>query len=274
MQGVQVSGFLSRGTGGMKGTQISGVVSTSRKHSKGTQISGGANNIGAGFQGLQIAGAVNRVEAELKGTQISGLINLAGGETHGLQLAPINYTRNLKGVQFGIINVADSSSGYSIGLINIIKRGTSNISVYSNELVPLNVALKMGNQKFYSILLAGSTIGNSNKAYTFGFGVGKAFSLGKKLGLITELTSQNVYLGSWQNMPGIVRLQTGINVRLSDRFTLSAGPAFSVYYSDNQEKKPGFRSFPLKDYPSLEMGKHVSNWFGWQGGISWRYGKN
>jgi len=273
MRGVQLSGFLSKSAGTFRGVQMSGAVSLAKENSRGVQVSGLANYTSAAFGGLQIAGGVNRVGTDLRGGQLAGLANVSSGKASGFQLGPINYARHLKGVQFGLINVADSSTGCSIGLINIIRHGNSNISMYANELAPINLAWKMGNHQFYSILFAGSGINASGKVYAFGVGAGRAFNLDKSLEIFAEITNQNLYMGSWENMPFVLRLQTGLNVRLTSRIQLIAGPAVNFFVPKSNEQQAGYKAFPLNDYPGFSLGGKAVCWFGWQGGISWRYGR-
>jgi hypothetical protein len=273
IKGGQVSGFMGDARGGLQGVQVAGAANFTRKESDATQISGAINHAAEAFRGVQIAGAVNVSRGKFNGVQISGLGNVGGGTVKGLQLSSINFAKVLKGTQVGVINVADSSSGYSIGLINIIKNGTSNISVYANEIVPFNLAWKMGNRKFYSILMAGSNAGSERKAYTFGAGFGREFSLGKSLHLMAEFTNQNLYLGAWENIPFLFRIQTGLNMEISRHFIVSAGPAFSYYYAGDAESFPGYKSFPLTAYPGFNDDKKKAGWLGWQAGVSWRYGK-
>jgi hypothetical protein len=270
--GAQVSGFLSKSRGRMQGIQVAGAAVIAGDESKGIQLSGAFNHVSGNFKGLQIAGAVNNTKRDFAGLQLSSVGNVASGSVRGIQMSTINVAKVLHGVQFGVVNIADSSSGYSIGLINIIKNGTSNISVYSNEIVPFNIAWKMGNDKFYSILMAGGNTNTSHKAYTFGAGFGREFRLRKGLNLMAEFISQNVYLGAWENIPILLRLQTGLNLELSRQFAVSAGPAFNFYYGDGGDTQPGYKSLPPSGYPGFGSQKGKSGWLGWQLGVSWQYG--
>lgn len=273
VRGVQVSGFLSRGADALHGVQVSGAGSIVTGEGDGVQVSGAYNHAADTFQGVQIAGGVNFVKSEMDGMQLSGVANIGKTEVKGFQLGFMNYAKKLKGVQLGIVNVADSSAGLSLGLINIIKKSNSNVSVYASEIVPLNLAWKMGTRKFYSMLVAGTTAGSQHKAYTFGAGIGREFRINKNLDLFTEITSQNVYLGSWEQMPSLYRFQTALNLKLSRRLILFAGPSFSMYHADQHEVKEGYKSFPLNKYPGFDMGSKLTSWFGWQGGLSFRYAK-
>lgn len=205
--------------------------------------------------------------------QITGGLNIAREELRGMQLGTFNYAKNLKGFQLGIINVADSSSGASFGLINIIRKSTSNISVFAMETTPFNVAWKMGTHRFYSILTAGTDAGAEKRTYQFGAGFGKEFFPFRKVGFFTELMSLNMFQGDWENTPVMHRLQVAATWKPSKRIVIFAGPAYSFYYNDLKESKPGYKSFPPSGYPSAKISDKVTSWLGWQGGISWRYGR-
>ncbi|MHA4741643.1 STN and carboxypeptidase regulatory-like domain-containing protein [Dyadobacter sp. MSC1_007] len=273
VDGVQVSGFLSRAGSKISGVQISGAMSLIRDGGNGAQISGGYNQVLGPYQGIQIAGAANFAKSETQATQISGGVNFAK-DIKGLQLAPFNIAKRIRGVQLGIINIADSSSGVSLGLINIIRKSTSNLSVYASEVAALNVAWKMGTHKFYSILMGGTGLNNQHKIYTFGAGIGREFLPFQKVGFFVEILNQNIYQGSWEEMPALYRFQAAVNYKLNKRILIFAGPSFSIFDSDGAETRKGYRTFPISGYPSFDMGnKNLSSWIGWQGGVSWRYGR-
>ena len=154
-----------------------------------------------------------------------------------MQIAGVfNYSKKLRGVQIGLINVADTSAGYSIGLINIIIKGYHKLSFSTNEIVNVNAAFKTGNSRLYSILQAGVNAGSSNRVYSFGYGLGSEINLNKMktLSLNPELTSQYLYLGSWDYTNILNRVQLNLNVKLGKYVSLFAGPAFSVYISDQK----------------------------------------
>ena len=253
--GVQVSGYLNRAAS-MHGVQVSGLV----------------NVIKTDMQGVQISSSLNIVRGDQSGLQLAGVSNVGRGGVKGLQLAPFNYAKRLHGTQIGVINIADSSAGYSIGIINIVKHGTSNISVYANEIVPFNIAWKTGSRKIYSIITVGTAVDQDSKAYSMGFGLGKQFRINSRLGFITELTSQTVYLGSWENSQTITRLQTALNLKLSKRLSLNAGPSYTLLPGKDIEAIPGYKTFPPRTYALFSMNDKLSSWLGWQAGISWQYG--
>lgn len=274
IQGVQVSGFASRAGAALHGVQVSGAWSSVRGEANGVQVSGAYSHASGNYDGVQIAGGLNIARKDFSGGQISGGINIGRGEVRGFQFGALNAAKRLHGLQLGVINFADSSAGLSLGFINIIRKSTSNISVYAGDVAPINVAWKMGTHKFYSILMAGTTTGGQNKVVTFGAGIGREFFPFKKFGFFTEILNQNIYTTSWEKMPFIYRFQTALTYKLNKRLMLFAGPSFSVYDSDGFQTEQGYKSFPPKGYPDFKMGnKNMSSWIGWQGGLSWRYGK-
>lgn len=274
INGVQVSGFASRAGAELHGVQVSGAWSSVRDQADGVQVSGAYSHASGNFEGVQIAGGLNVAKKDFSGGQISGGINIGRAEVRGFQFGVLNAARRLHGLQLGILNFADSSSGLSLGLINIIRKSTSNISVYASDVAPFNVAWKMGTHKFYSILMAGSTTGGQNKMVTFGAGIGREFFPFKKFGFFTEILNQNIYTTSWEKLPFIYRFQTGLTYKLNKRLMLFAGPSFTIYDSDGFQTEQGYKSFPPKGYPEFKMGnKNMTSWIGWQGGLSWRYGR-
>lgn len=273
VDGVQVSGFLNRAGQGIAGAQISGTINLIRNGGHGAQISGGYNQVRGVFEGVQIAGAANNARDSTRATQISGGLNMARN-IKGVQLAPFNYAKVMRGVQIGIVNVADSSSGASIGLINIVRKSTSNISVYATDVAPFNAAWKMGTHRFYSLLMFGTGVNADKKVQTFGAGFGREFFPFKKAGFFVEILNQNIYLGDWDAMPSLYRLQIAATYKLNKNFMLFGGPSYSIYDSDGVETGRGYKPFPPSGYPAIDMGsKKVSSWIGWQVGISWRYGR-
>lgn len=279
VDGVQLAGIHNTVIDSVNGFQAAGISNFVKRQFIGAQISSIYNHVGGTMNGLQAAGIGNFGNSNTKGAQIAGILNvnrrnitgaqIAGilnvnfQKTNGAQIAGvINYTKKLKGVQVGLINIADTSEGYSIGLINIIFKGYHKLALYANEEFPLNAAFKTGNSKLYSILLAGVEPTKDEKAYTFGYGIGREFYPKRRLSLTTELTVQQVYLGNWDYANILSRANVQARLKLSKNLALFAGPALSVYYSDQTAKIEGYK-FNLRDM----SGKNVKAWWGFNIGI-------
>jgi hypothetical protein len=203
--------------------------------------------------------------------QMAGLANINTSTTNGFQVSGIlNYTKHLKGLQLGLINIADTSDGYSIGLITIVKKGYHKITVSANEVLNANLAIKSGNAKLYNILMVGINAGDDKKVFSYGYGIGHEFKAGKWLTVNPELTTQYLYLGNWNYLNQLSRLQVLATVKLARNVALFGGPAFSVYYSDQPEPVKGYKfRVPGDSYHTYELWqKNVTGWLGWTAGVS------
>ncbi|QJB33227.1 hypothetical protein HF324_18295 [Chitinophaga oryzae] len=266
--GVQISGVLNQIHGNMEGVQAQGVLGIVHGNADGWQVAGIGNYVGGEISGAQLGGVYNYAGRGVGGAQLSTIGNISHGTMRGLQLGTIfNYARHLKGVQIGLVNIADTSSGYTIGLVNIVKHGYHKLSVYTNEVVNYNVAWKTGSRKLYSILLAGLNVGD-NKVYTLGYGIGREFNFNKRLFLAAEITGQSLYTGNEKGSQ-LYRVQPLLNFRISDKFSIFAGPAMSFHLYQEWDPKAGYMSeLPGSGYHPFKLGDAGRGWVGWQAGIS------
>lgn len=269
--GLQGSGNYNVAGNSFTGAQIAGWGNFARGNTVGAQLAGNININWKDLEGAQISGLGNLNGRHMKGVQIAGLGNINGGEMKGAQIsALLNYTKKLKGVQIGLVNIADTSDGYSIGLINIIFKGYHKLSLYTNEVLPFNGAFKTGNSKLYSILLAGVSVGYGNdtidKAWSFGYGIGREWKLAKKWALNSELTSQHIYLGDWDHINLLNRVNINAHFKINKLISIFAGPSFSVYYSDQTIKKDGFK-LDMAPKNHFKFDDRVKAWFGFSAGI-------
>ncbi|HEV8505910.1 MAG TPA: STN and carboxypeptidase regulatory-like domain-containing protein [Chitinophagaceae bacterium] len=272
MKGFQVAGVNNTVLDTSYGFQAAGINNLVKGKFAGFQVGGVYNHVADSVTGVQAAGVANFARRKLSGVQIAGVGNVSNKETGGVQIAGVfNYSKKLKGVQIGLINIADTSEGYSIGLINVIIKGYHKVSFSTNEIVNVNAAFKTGNSRLYSILQAGVNAGSSNRVYSFGYGLGSELNLnkGKTLSLNPELTSQYLYLGSWDYTNILNRIHLNFNVKLGKYVSLFAGPAFSVYISDQKTGLTDYRfPIPPSGYNVISFSDRVTGWFGWNAGIN------
>lgn len=287
MHGLQVAGLFNIAGGPAYGAQLAGIHNTVldpvtglqaagiSNHVKGTligwQVAGIHNHASDSVTGVQAAGISNYARGNVKGAQVGGIANFANRTMTGLQVAGIfNYAKKLKGVQIGLINICDSSSGYSIGLINFVAKGYHKIAFSTNESMNMNIALKSGNSKLYSILLASMNRKNGEKAYSYGYGLGKEFNLGKLFTLNPELTAQHVYLGSFDyaNILGKFHLQ--LNLKIGKYLTVFLGPSFTAFHSDQPAPVAGYKlKLPADTYNTFRLWNNsTTGWVGWNAGIA------
>lgn len=272
VKGFQAAGINNLVQDSVKGFQVAGVNNLVKGKMTGLQVAGVYNHVTDSVRGMQLSGVGNFSPKRTKGLQLAGVLNFAGREMDGVQIAGVlNYTHRLKGVQFGVINIADSSDGYSIGLINIVLKGYHKLSISANDILSLQVAFKTGNAKLYSILQAGLRTGDSSRVYAFGYGLGREMALNKKKNLLlnAELSSQQLYLGSWDYLNLLNRLELNLTVRAGKYFSVSAGPAYAVYISDQQQGVPGYRHpKQLPGFGAATYSKRVSGWLGFQASVN------
>ncbi len=271
--GLQAAGVHNNVLKSFTGLQAAGVSNYAKGKVIGAQVAGVYNHTSDSVSGLQIAGVANYSRKKNNGLQIAGIGNFSNREMKGLQVAGIlNYAKRMKGVQIGLINVSDSIDGLGIGLVNIAFKGYHKLAFSTNEIVDATVAFKTGSRSFYNILLAGMQIHNRDKGklWTFGYGLGTEMSLGKWASVNPELTSQYLYLGTWDHLNLLNKLQINLTIHLGKRVALFGGPSFTVYYSDQLAAVSGYRfSMPPAGYKTFDLKlDKTQSWIGWNAGIS------
>ena len=260
-EGVQLAGIFNVSTGETNGLGAAGVVNVYWKDNRGAMLAGIGNMTRAKENGAQVAGVFNVAEV-MKGAQVAGVVNVAD-TAEGAQVGVVNTVRVLKGVQVGVVNYADSSDGYSIGVISIVRRGYHQLLVYNTELLPFNLAFKSGNRKLYSLIIGGASFMEGSKAYSFGYGIGKSFK-----DYSVEITEQNLYLGSWETIGTMARLQTSWNKEIGRNARVFLGPALTFYFSNNDAQVAGYKTRLPGPYGAIKMNDNLQFWVGWHVGFS------
>lgn len=266
--GMQAAAVANLSEDSVQGAQFGGIINQT-KYLNGFQAAGIGNLVTGNTEGVQLAGIVNYTKG-FRGFHAAGIGNIATGTVEGLQASGIfNYAKKLKGVQVGVVNIADSSDGLSIGLFNLVmKNGYHRLDVYSDEMLDINLAWKSGNRKLYTILMAGVSLNNNEKAYSFGVGMGHSFLLNQKMSIEAEFISQSVYLGDWKYPESLNRFKPVLNIKLAKNITLFAGPSFTISYHEAAATRvTGYKAALPGRYNAFKMGDNVSGWFGWHAGI-------
>jgi hypothetical protein len=170
--GLQI-GFINTVGGDENGLQI-GFVSA---------ISGSGNGIHIGFMNA-VGGSENGIQA--------GFVNTVAKETNGIQFGFINVAaKGINGYQAGFINYADRvERGIPIGFLSIVRHGGYQAAEYGfSDLYPVQVAVKLGLEKFYTSIIGAYHF----EAGTFasGFGLGKIITMGNAFSFIPEINVMN-----------------------------------------------------------------------------------
>ncbi|MCC9065346.1 carboxypeptidase-like regulatory domain-containing protein [Flavobacterium piscisymbiosum] len=277
VNGVQLAGIYNNVFGDLKGLQMSGIHNSVKGSQIGLQITGIYNNVQQDSKGIQIAGIHNTVNGSQNGLQISGIYNIGNQKVRGLQIAGLfNYAKELKGIQFGLVNVTGSPSGYSLGLLNFKKDGYQKFTITRNEISDINFSIKTGDNKLYTILMAGrSERRNEEKLTSFGIGLGKNIRLGNRLAYNPEISAQYLYLGNCDYYNFLYKFDSAFTFRLFKGVAISGGPSFNIYSSQLRDKNAPdtntstFVQNRTERYNVIkDNGKGITGWVGWSFGLT------
>jgi hypothetical protein len=253
-------------TGGVNGFEVAGLYNINKDQVNALQFAGVFNLVGGSVNGLQLAGVHNMALGNVNGVQAAGFVNRSEGVVRGLQVSSLlNYAQSLRGIQVGLINVADSSSGLSIGLINIIRKGSYQVSVYSNDLINTGIGFKSGTQKLYSTILVGANLSQGQKLYSFGLGFGRDYKISKKLSLTTQADYQFVNSGFWDDR--WFRIKATVNFNLYKNIIVFVGPTWNRY-NQSGEAASGYQNVAKRSALPSGNGHYISKWIGWEAGVA------
>jgi hypothetical protein len=121
----------------------------------------------------------------------------------------------------------------------------------------------------YSMLQVGANFSADKKLFSFGYGIGRDNKLSKQLSLTTELTSNNIYAGSWDYYNSQNKFSLNLQWQDAKKFSIYAGPSFSLLLSDQKTAAQGYQ-FPLPSpsYKQFNFGGNATGWIGFTVGVS------
>ncbi len=229
---VQVAGIANLVKDTVKAVQIGGIANLNTSYTKGIQVAGIYNH-SKNVYGGQIAGIANKGDT-VSGIQLAGLVNKAH-IIHGFQLSGlVNLAEKVHGSQLGFLNIADSMGGIPIGFLSFVKKGYHKVEIACDENLLGTLSFRTGVDKFHNILIGGMQIAGGRSLWTFGYGLGSVFQLGRKWYLDIDLTAQQLYLDKANfsyNM--LTKSFLGIEYRFGKNFSIAAGPTLNWYSSEN-----------------------------------------
>jgi len=270
MNGVELAGVFNIDRKDVSGVQAAGIVNVVGGKVRGVQLAGIHNHNLDSMKGVQAAGVSNLVQGNFAGVQLAGTVNVVRERTDGVQVSGlVNYTKKLRGVQIGVINLADTSSGFMFGLVNIVKHGRHQLTLSSNEMLPVILSYRSGGRKLYNILLFGYDPGRNEKTYAYGFGIGNEWTFSRHLALNTEVLENTLLVGHGRELPQVLRLQMLFNVKLAKGLSIFAGPAFSVAWPGPTAEPDGYKTIlPRSGYNTFTLGCNARSWIGVTAGVS------
>lgn len=279
IQGAGLFNILGQGSA----LQGAGLFNIARHDFGGIQAAGLFNVAGKNSRAVQAAGLFN-VSGGRARLQVSPLFNVAHDVNNGQLSALFNVAHKVKGVQISLINVADTVQGVTIGLLNLVRKGYNRVELSGSESFYGNLAFKIGVKPFYNIFYLGARIsdapnpGNNAEAsikdltWGLGYGIGTAFSLGKRTLSNLELISikVNEREGWTRPLHQLHQFRLLFDWRLGKRMSLYAGPTANLLVSSRKDTELGLGGSELVGkllYDKLDEKKRMQGWIGFNAGI-------
>jgi hypothetical protein len=263
--GVQLGGLYNNVLGNVNGVQLAILHNSVKRDLRGAQLSL-YNHVKGQVSGIQIAPVGNIANKNVKGIQIAAIGNVVHKKFEGVQFGGLfNYARNLRGMQIGLVNIADTSSGFSLGLINYVRNGYFKVSLFTNETLNANVAVKSGSRNFYTVYTGGARL-NNNKIYGLGMGFGSIIGF-DKFSFNPEIGSRYLYQGTWRYANLLNRLDANFNIRLVKKISIIAGPSLNYYYTEQHTAINGY-ALAQNLHHNFGSGPDHAWWIGWNVGLN------
>ena len=258
-ESIQAAGFGNIVVDDMSGFQLAGFTNIAARSMTGFQLSGYGNITGGNMTGFQLAGFTNIAMGELSGWQLSGFLNYA--------------TKVVRGHQISLVNIAGSSETTPFGLFSYVHRnGYRRLEISTDEVMTTNLTFKTGVQRFYNIFTGGSNLGVTGKPlWSLGYGLGTAVDLKRGWMLNFDLTGNVLSADdqfNWGEWNTLVRLNMGIEKKLTRGLALAVGPSVNLYLSDYTRAKPATRfDVPLFNNSSNMVNTFSTGWVGFQAAL-------
>jgi len=243
LYGGQVSGYFNVNNGYLIGPQVSGFINVNNGPILGAQAAGFLNINNGNLNGAQVAGFMNIASKNVQGSQVAGFINVSGKNINGVQVAGfLNRAKNVRGSQVGVINIADSVSGVQVGLFSFSRNGYRRLEVFGMENLHSNLAFKIGSKKFHNIFTVGINPFESSPRWSYGYGFGSEFDLGKNFNLNLDLVCNQVQENSkkWnEDLNLLNQFKCNFGYHPGKRTTIFAGPTINVAVSKVKNAETG-----------------------------------
>ncbi|MEY3397853.1 MAG: hypothetical protein RL220_447 [Bacteroidota bacterium] len=272
VDGVQAAGFSNISLGDVSGVQLAGFANLNLDTLSGVAASGFANVCLGSADGVLAAGFANAVLGNTNGAMLSGFANVTPADVDGIQIAGFaNVARVVNGSQIsGFFNYADSISGVPVAFMSFVRQnGYHKFELSADELFPFHIALRSGVHQFYNILQAGLdpySLDDTTR-WSFGYGIGTAPRLGKKLLLNIDVsTSQLVHGNEMDHLDLINRLDLGLEWQIAKGVAIAGGPSLNLGLRESNAYYPQSLTYhePV-GITSGEIGRLDSRvWLGWK----------
>jgi hypothetical protein len=265
-------------SGGVRKLEVGGILNGVRNDVQGLQIAGVGNIVGGTVLGGQLSSTFNIAGYLDRGIQLSLGFNVIARESGGWQISPVNFAHRVVegGKQIGFINISDSTDTVPIGFLSFVGSGNGykrlELSVDENQTAIFS--FKTGVQKFYNIVALHYNFTRKQEIFGLGYGIGRAYELGKSWMLNTDLTT-NIFVeydAFSPNIASIWKLDLSFEKQIARNAAVTFGP--SIKYLIIDEYNSSFWTVkPFNKIPSYKAISSTSNsvfWIGFQMGIRLR----
>jgi hypothetical protein len=269
-------------SGGVRKLEVGGLVNGVRGDVEGLQLAGLGNIVGGKVYGGQMGGLFNVAGYLENGHQISPIFNATIKESRGFQISAFNFAHKVlnEGKQIGLINICDSTDTVPIGLLSFVGSGNGykrlELSVDENQTA--SFTFKTGVRKFYNIVALHYNFTRKQEIFGIGYGVGKAFEIGREWIFNTDLTTNLLieYDDYSPNFASMWKLDFSFEKQIARNAAVTFGPSIKYltiddYNSSSWVAKP-FNKIP--SYRSLSATSTTTLWIGFQMGIRIRTRRN
>ena len=269
-------------SGGVRKLEVGGILNGVRNDVQGLQVAGVGNIVGGTVLGGQISSTFNIAGYLTSGIQLSLGFNVIVRESSGWQVSFVNFAHRVMqgGKQIGFINIADSTDTVPIGILSFVGSGNGykrlELSVDENQTA--SFSFKTGVKKFYNILALHYNFTRKQEIFGIGYGIGRAFEIGKSWMLNTDLTTNLLveYDDLSPNVAALWKFDISFEKQIARNVAVTFGPSIKYldideYNSSTWIAKP-FNKIPT--YQTISSTTNSTFWIGFQMGLRIRSRRN
>jgi hypothetical protein len=214
------------------------------------------NLASGGMNGLQMAGFMNIADKKMNGVQVSGFMNMA---------------EQVTGSQIGFLNFADTITGVPVGFLSFVTSGYHKLEFSYDDINYGHLAYRTGVKQFYNIISAGALMDFNTDTvnWTFGYGLGTAPRISKRLDLNFDITANQIIHGNVQRpLNQLAKINAGIDFHLTPNISVFGAVVLNGYfYHNDAELFPGAENIRSVYSERLNNDYQVNSWIGWRAGI-------
>lgn len=265
-------------SGGVRKLEVGGILNGVRNDVQGLQLAGVGNIVGGGVLGGQLSSTFNIAGYLDRGIQLSLGFNVVIRESGGWQISPLNFAHRIVegGKQIGFINISDSTDTVPIGFLSFVGSGNGykRLELSADENQTTIFSFKTGVRKFYNILAVHYNFTRKQEIFGLGYGIGRAYELGKSWMLNTDLTTNILveYDAFSPNVASMWKLDVSFEKQIARNAAVTFGPSIKYLIIDEYNSSV-WTAKPFNKIPSYNAISSTSNsvfWIGFQMGIRLR----